>query len=529
MLIYFFLLIVSTSAFAAEDSSLYRWADSPQKAQTRIEDTQQQLDRAYENPELMLHHDFNASIAPAVQKKRKIKLSLREAILLALRYNPNVQNAEIDRILQRYALRVAENQFEWQYALTGSFTHSDSASFGSSNPHSTNYLLTPAASLNTSTGATVNVSLPMQGNTKTFNPVGNVQITQPLLRGAGSDVALSPLRTAYDQEEINKLTLQQNVINVINAVIASYRSLVSANQGVLIQLNGMKEAEKTIKYNEAKIKAGQLETTGNIQQQAQVEQLRVGYLSQIIAQRIAEQTLLAAIGLDPDLNIIVPDDVEMPAKLILPELQKTVDTAIKKNLAYRAVLINHKIKKRLLLQAIDQQLWQLNATASASIGTPSGSGADAGVDSLFNGRNRNESIGLNLSVPVNDLARRQQLIQAKLQLQQDIINLSSQERALISLVKTTLMTLKTQIEQLKVAERSVELAKRSYELEIIRQRAGISSSLNVTNTQNLYLQSQSSLIASKISYLNTVTALQAILATTLDEWGIKLRYGRTND
>ena len=81
---------------------------------------QGRLKEAITNPEYMLNHWIELPIAPNGQHKKMLKLTLHEAILLALRYNPNIQNAELDRIIQRYQLRLAHNAFELQYALAGS-------------------------------------------------------------------------------------------------------------------------------------------------------------------------------------------------------------------------------------------------------------------------------------------------------------------------------------------------------------------------------------------------------------------------
>jgi len=62
-------------------------------------------------------------------------------------------------------------------------------------------------------------------------------------------------------------------------------------------------------------------------------------------------------------------------------------------------------------------------------------------------------------------------------------------------------------------------------LEKKRLQAGISTALDVNNTQNQLIQAQAGLIAAKISYLNQLSSLQRLLGTTLREWKIQLRYG----
>ena len=85
-----------------------------------MEQAGERLQKAIANPEYMLNHWIELPTSPASHNKTIHHMSLREAILLALRYNPNIQNAELDRIIQRYQLRLANNEFELQYALGAS-------------------------------------------------------------------------------------------------------------------------------------------------------------------------------------------------------------------------------------------------------------------------------------------------------------------------------------------------------------------------------------------------------------------------
>ncbi len=68
------------------------------------------------------------------------------------------------------------------------------------------------------------------------------------------------------------------------------------------------------------------------------------------------------------------------------------------------------------------------------------------------------------------------------------------------------------------------LAKRSYDIEVKKRKAGISSALDVTNTQNQLIDARNSLISAKISYLEGVSSLEQLLATTLETWKIKMRF-----
>jgi hypothetical protein len=100
--------------------SIYHGLDNPTEEVQSISEAEKRLQAAIKNPEYLLNHWIELPTSPESSHKKLHYLHLREAILLALRYNPNIRNAELDRIIQRYQLRLAYNEFELQYALAGS-------------------------------------------------------------------------------------------------------------------------------------------------------------------------------------------------------------------------------------------------------------------------------------------------------------------------------------------------------------------------------------------------------------------------
>jgi len=86
-------------------------------------------------------------------------LSLREAIMLALRYNPNIQNAELDRIIQRYQLRLAHNEFELQYALGASAVLERNRYSGIGTTTNNSYLASPELNWKSKLGTRVGLNI----------------------------------------------------------------------------------------------------------------------------------------------------------------------------------------------------------------------------------------------------------------------------------------------------------------------------------------------------------------------------------
>ena len=533
---YFFAgcLIYSGASLAAplstntpvESRSIYRFVDAPPAEVARGAKADERLNEAIKNPEYMLHHWIDLPISPESHNRKKRYLRLREAILLALRYNPNIQNAELDRIVQRYQLRLAHNEFELQYALAGTAQIDTTHYSGVGNAVSHSYLATPELALKTKTGG--QVALTMDNNVAPiagYNPLLNLTFKQPLLRGFGLAANQAGLLNAIDNEWLNKLNLQQSVSDQITQVITAYRSLILSGNNLENQRRQLEEANKTFATNEKRIAAGQLEPTGNIQPSYQIESLNLMVAQAENDFTTAAQDLLQAIGLDPEMRLAVPNDVTLN-KLIIPNVGESIAKGLAHNAQYLAIKMLIRADERAYAVAKNQQLWQLDATANVQGGTQTGVDANTpGTNGLYNGQNITESAGITLTIPLHDISRRDQLITAKVRLEKDRLNFIAAKRALITTIKNTITAIKSQAKRYELAKRQVELAAKSYELEKKKQQAGITTALDVNNTQNQLLQSQAGLINAKIAYLNQLSALQRILGTTIEHWHIKLRYG----
>ena len=330
---------------------------------------------------------------------------------------------------------------------------------------------------------------------------------------------------AIDSETLNKLNLTQSVIDQITQVITAYRALILSGNNFQSQQRQLTEAHKSYEINEKKIKAGQLEPTANIQQSYQIESLSLMVEQAENDFKTSAQILLETIGLDPEMKLSVPDDVSLD-DMHVPDVKASIAQALTHNAQYLALQTGIRADERAYTVAKNQQLWQLDLTTNVQTGTVTGvDNTTKGLRGIYSGNNITESANVMLTIPLNDISRRNALITAKIRLEKDRLNLIAAKRALITTIKNTISTITSLAKRYALAKRQVELAAESYALEKKKQQAGISSALDVNNTQNQWIQAQMGLIGSKIAYLNQVSALQRILGTTLDEWHINLRYG----
>src|SRR5262249_19522237 len=153
------------------------------------------------------------------------ELTLRDAILLALRTNPNVRVADLQRISDKFALEVAHNLYEPQYTFNANATFQPG-----SKP---TYSYTPTAALTTPLGTKLGLNytqnfLGSAGNGSSI--VGT--ITQPLMQGFGPAVAMAPLEQAEYSEHTARLNLKNTIISTVVQVIQNYYALVQAENSL---------------------------------------------------------------------------------------------------------------------------------------------------------------------------------------------------------------------------------------------------------------------------------------------------------
>lgn len=492
---------------------------------TRVADSSERLQKAIANPEYMLSGWVDLPTSPEARHKKTQRLSLREAILLALRYNPNIQNAELDRIIQRYQLRLAHNEFEMQYALAGAAAVEKSTYSGVGSSTNRSYLASPEINWKSKIGTKIGLNI--DNNVSSYNsytPVLNLSINQPLLRGFGRAANEAGLQDAIDNEQLNKINLQQAVNDQITQVITAYRALILSANNSQNQKLQLKEAQKSYEINEKKIEAGQLEPTGNIQQSYQIESLSLMVEQAENDFKTAAQDLLQTIGLDPQMRLSVPSDVVMD-KIEVPSLKDSIAWALNHNAQYLAQKMILRADERAYKLAKNEQLWQLDFGANIQSGQVNEVGGRRGLPGIYNGQNVNETARLTLTIPLKDVGRRNQLISAKVKLEKDRLNILAMKRALETTITNIINNIQSLAKRHQLAQKQLALAEQSYELEKKKQEAGIASALDVNNTQNQLIQAQMALIGAKIAYLNQLSALEQILGKTLDRWNISLRYG----
>lgn len=446
-------------------------------------------------------------------------LSLKEAILLALRNNPDVESAELQRVVDKFALVVAHNAFEPQFDVSGSVGY-----VRGTRP---SYSIGPNVKLNTPFGTEIQANY---GNAFTGAPgTASVTLTQHLLKGAGWAYNTASLAQAVVSEKVARLNFKNSVITVVVNVINAYRVLVQDYNNLEIQKRTVKRAEQTVYQSELQVKAGKVAPSDLLQQKANLATTRLSMLRQKSSLQNDYQQFLQALGLMSTVKIVIDEKIKF-AKFKLPGLKNSMQLALENNINYQTALIQIRADKLNLITAKNQARWTLDVSASTSVGqttgtanlppSPSGVGTPGTVTNSGSG----PSLGFTLDIPINNVSAKQQVLNARIQLQQAQVRLQQLKEQLISNVTNQINQVKDQYEQIKVAIQAVTLQTQTLKNAQIKLKYGKSTVFEVNQLQDQLLQQQTSLVGDKIQFLNSITTLNQTLGMTLEKWGITLRY-----
>lgn len=480
---------------------------------------------AYANDALQEYDNEIATNSVPLNLNKPLTLSLDEAILLAVRTNPNVQSSRLGYISQKFNLWVQQWQFYPHYAMQAS------AGFGrNKSPYqpitgSHNYNVQPTINWLSPIGTQVTLGA-SNAETTNYNPGLSLQIQQPLMRGFGTNIVEAALNNAKDSEIISRLAVENTLRTTISGVINAYLDVVSAEKNVMIDAEALKRAEEAVKQTRLFIKAGHKAGNEIITVQANVATANTQLENDKNNLAQARYALLAAIGLDPNTNVKFSslNLDELTNKYRLPTLLSAKGLTLKNDLQYQTDQITfHGVVARNLAVAEDNTRWQLNFTANGSTGGASGGGLNAGINSLLNGANQAQTVGLTLQIPIDDQISKQALMSAKIAKREAELALIQEKWVKETSAINGWNLVGSADKALSFAQSAEVLQEKTYNVSYQKYLHGLIDSLELQTAQVQLIQSQQTLLNARINYLKSLVNLDMLVGNTLKTWDVHVR------
>jgi outer membrane protein TolC len=461
-----------------------------------------------------------------VENNKPRTLTLREAILLAVKRNPNVRISQLNHVLQNFSLEVELWRFKPHYSFQATRTTSRTYSVTPAGYVTRNVSgVQPAASLLTPLGT--QITLTSTNNVAdNYNPGLSLQIVQPLLRGFGRPIVEAELYNALDNEHISRLNVLNGLRNTITAVIDAYLDVMLAQNTLEVDSKALRQAELSVEQTKLFFKAGHKAGMEIVTVRASVANLKKTFENDKNSLEQSRYALLTAIGIDPDANVTFDniDIQEMIHRYHIPTLVESKNMGLENDLQYQITKIMLQgTMKRAVLVAENNTRWQLDLIANASVGNGTGGGQYAGINSIVNGVNRNISASLNLTIPIDDLESQNTLASAKIALQESRIVLEQQKWNIQTNIINAWKNIPSAERALSYARDAESLQNKTYHVSYQKYSFGLIDSLELKTSQQDLISTQKSLLDNQIAYLKALVNLDNLTGTTLKTWNVTFK------
>ncbi|MEP3074491.1 TolC family protein [Maricaulis sp.] len=442
-----------------------------------------------------------------------IEITLDEAVALGLRRNRTVQAAHLQRAAERFDLYVAERAFaprgelraEVVRRVSGGVTRSEaSVSPGIG-------LVTP---LGTQIDFTWQLTERLGGAGGGLSQSATVSVSQPLVRGAGPEVNLAPVRIARLQERINRLRLEGTVSDTITAIVFAYRALMQAQEQVRLADISLERARALLETNRRLVEAGRMAAADIVQTESAVAAQDVARLQAEQNLNSAQLALTRLLALDPRTNIQAAGPVD--AEYVAVDTVRAVQLALDNRVDVLAQDIAVQQARQSLVLARDRRRWDVSL-----FGAVTQRGAEQGLAEIYEDET-DVTAGVRVEIPLGDVSAEQGVVRARTSL--DLAELRSADlaQAVEVQVRDAVQQVEARWRQVETARRARDLAERALELEQEKLQAGRTSNFEILSLQAGLRTADIQALAAEIAYLNALTALDQQIGSTLETWRITL-------
>ena len=246
----------------------------------------------------------SAQSAPSPALPDVYKLSLEDAVRLALENNVDIQVEKMNPELSALTVTQAEGAYDpfltGQLSRSGATSPSSNTFTGADKSVTDTWLYNLGVSQAVKTGATLSLTWNNNRQTtdsliNTYNPSLNstfsLGVNQPLLRNFKVDSSRQQLRIAKKNREISDVQFKQAVVNTISTVKKSYYDYIFSIDNLAVAQRNLTLAQKLQNENEIKVKVGTMAPLEVVSAKAEVASREEGVIVAESAVRDAEDMM----------------------------------------------------------------------------------------------------------------------------------------------------------------------------------------------------------------------------------------------
>jgi outer membrane protein len=483
----------------------------------------------------------------------KLRLSLRDAVTIALENNTEVRIRQTTVELSRFSLLGAHGPFDPVVSSLDNITSTTYPPYsflqdpGSSNANykSTTKNLQFTYSQLFETGTTLVGGFTSSVNSSNssfflFNPYTfstlTFQAAQSLLRNAWFTANRAPLIIARRNLEQSRAAFVAEVSNAILQAVNQYWAVVQATESLNVVRASMEAAEATYKRDKRALELGALPPLDIYRSESQVASRRVQVIQSEYALKQAEEALRLIIGANQD-PYFQALDLELTETPDPGNQLRTIDagTALQSALgkrpefeAVRAALVKDESQIRLARNHLLPQLDLMLSYASNGVGGNSGIN-DAGlpvssswVNQMFRFGYPAYTAQLTLNLPVKNRTAQAEMGSALVSRRSDLYS----ERLVREQVTLDVRNAVHQLEQAKLSiaasKEALDLAQKTMAAEQRKYQLGSGTIFFVLEAQSELAAAQQTLLQSEVGYQMAIAAVDHATGELLEPYHVQI-------
>src|ERR1700739_47785 len=473
----------------------------------------------------------------------KLRLSLRDAILLALENNSEIQIEETQIETNKFFLLSAFQPFDPLVQSSLNINRSSSPSYyqlqgvgqsGNAVLNSLNQIgqVQYTHTFTTGTNVEANVTssrLSTNSSFYFFNPSYTsyltLQFTQPLLRNGGRFANTAPIKIARKALSQSRSSFEAEVNDLIQQVVGQYWVAVQARGALDVQNRSVDLADVSFKRDKRALELGALPPLDISRSESEVAARRVQQIQAAYALQQAEEALRLAIGADqdPQFSSLPFDLTESPEPT--GELQTTqLDAALTQALGQRLVvaaagdaLAGDALSIRLARNQLKPDLSingfytsnglggnQYNLT-TGQLTSPGGFGSS--LNQVFGFGYPGYGGTLTLNLPVRNRAGQARVGNALVSRTHDLYSRQQVQELITRQVRDAVNQLDVARLSLSAANTSFDLAKKSLAADQRKFELGAETNFFVLDSQERLAQAELVLLQAQVNYQVALTAI----------------------
>ena len=493
-------------------------------------------------------------------QQREVQMSLEECIVAAVQHNldvavqvfaPQIQEMTIRRAGERFLPRLDFGyNLQSQQSASYSFLDTDETLLSDYNDWSARL----SQALPTGGLLTVNLSSYKNDSNQSYQLINprygstlSFQFDQPLLRDFGFKVSRREIIVAQNNLSVAESQFKGTLLNTVYSVEEAYWNLVFSIENLKVMQQSLDLARDLLRKNNKEVEVGTLAPIEILTAEAEVATREADILQAQVAVENQGDTLKTLINSfsEAESPLVYLNPSERPR---YEELDIDVDEALKTALLYRPDLMASRYdlqnREMDLSYARNQLLPDLSLTASywspgisgtqllyqddnplsgVVIGNIPGASTDSLRDAM-NFKYRNWSVGLTLTIPTNLIFSRAQEAQARLALEQSLVDIQNQEKQIFLQVRSAVRTVKTNYKRVEAYRVARELAEQKLDVEEKKLRVGMTTNYIVLQHQRDLANARSAELRAVLDYTLSLASLDRAMGVTLAKKNIRVTY-----